>query len=69
MGLLTWWATTVATATVRRGLLNASDAKLIKHYNTLQRAYQMASGLRKRTEIILLQEEIKEELQRRGLKR
>jgi hypothetical protein len=28
----------------------------------------VASGLRERTEIILLQEEIKEELQRRGVK-
>ena len=68
MGLLKWWAVKVATAVVRGGMQTASDAKLLRHYNTLQRVYHDASGYAERHEIVLLQEQIMHELRRRGAK-
>jgi hypothetical protein len=68
MGVLKWWAIKAASAVVRSGMKTASDAKLLRRYNMLQRVYNYASGYAERRKIILLQEELLHELRRRGVK-
>jgi hypothetical protein len=67
MGFFSRWATRTMISTVRASLPNASNEKLIEHYNRLIEAKRNTDDIRNQQDLASLQNEIMAELEKRGV--